>query len=240
MPLAALIGAALAGLFGGAHCIAMCGGFVTALSSRGNPAEVALRPARMLARRALPYNLGRISTYTALGAIVGGAGGATMAAGDWLALQRALYVLANVLLFALAMAMMSNGKGFAGLQRLGTALFARFLPAVRPLMMRDDLPARYLLGAIWGFVPCGLVYGVLPIALFAGGALQGAAVMLAFGIGTMPNLLAAGWVVGRFRSRFDSVTVRRAAALLLLAFALAGMWRALFGSLSSMQGAFCF
>ena len=241
MPIAALIGATLAGLLGGAHCLAMCGGFVTALAGPGSPARAPtatrLLPARVLAWRELPYNLGRITTYAGLGAI---AGGTAWAAGDWLAVQRVLYVIANVFLLALAMAMVSNGKGFVGPQRLGAALFVRVLPAVRPLLVRDNAPARYVLGVIWGLVPCGLVYGVLPIALFAGGALQGAAVMLAFGAGTLPNLLAAAWIVRRFRSRFDSLVVRRTAAALLAGFAVVGIGRALFGPLSSMQGAFCF
>ena len=153
----------------------------------------------MLARRQLPYNAGRITTYAVLGAIFGGAGGAALAASDWLSVQRALYVAANVFLLVLALAIVSDGKGMAWPQRVGAALFARMLPAVRPLLARDDGLSRYALGTIWGLVPCGLVYSVLPIALFAGGAVQGGTVMLAFGLGTLPNLLAAGWIVARAR-----------------------------------------
>jgi uncharacterized protein len=244
MPMAALIGATLAGLLGGAHCLAMCGGFVSALSKSASPSQAPpgtrLLPARKLARRELPHNLGRMTTYVGLGAIVGGAGGATLAGGDWFAATRVLYVIANVFLLVLATAMVTRGKGFVGLQRVGAALFTRVLPAARPIFVRDDVVGRYVVGTIWGLVPCGLVYGVLPIALFAGGALQGAAVMLAFSLGTLPNLLAAGWIVGRFRARFDSLIVRRAAAVLLAGFAVVGIGRALFGQLSSMQGAFCF
>jgi hypothetical protein len=81
---------------------------------------------------------------------------------------------------------------------------------------------------------------VLPVALFAGGALEGAAVMLAFGLGTLPNLLAAGWLLARARARLDSRAVRWGAALLLAGFAALGLWRALFGPLSRQHGAFCF
>lgn len=243
MPISGLIAAALAGLLGGAHCLAMCGGFMTALSASGQrsrPATATLYPARALAWRHLPYNLGRITTYTTLGAIAGGAGGAALGAGEWVVVQRVLYVIANVFLLSLALAMVSNGKGNAGLQRIGAALFAKTMPAIRPLLARDDAPARYLLGTIWGLVPCGLVYAVLPIALFAGGALQGAAVMLTFGLGTLPNLLAAGWIVARARTWLDLRPLRVATALLLAGFGVVGIARALFGSLSSMQGAFCF
>ena len=92
---------------------------------------------------------------------------------------------------------------------------------------------------IWGLVPCGLIYGVLPIALFAGSAPAGGAVMLAFGLGTLPNLVAAGWVVARARAWQDGRLARYAAALVLIAFALVGIWRALFGPMSFAQGPFC-
>jgi uncharacterized protein len=243
MPISGLIAASLAGLLGGAHCLAMCGGFMTALSGSGQRSRAPtaiLYPARTLAWRHLPYNLGRITTYAALGAIAGGAGGAALAAGDWVVIQRVLYVIANAFLVSLAFAIVSNGKGMAGLQRAGAALFAKVMPAVRPLLARDDAPARCVLGAIWGLVPCGLVYAVLPIALFSGGALQGAAVMLAFGLATLPNLLVAGWIVAHARTRLDVRTMRFVTALLLSGFGVVGIGRALFGSLSTMQGAFCF
>ena len=230
MPVSALIGALLAGLLGGAHCLAMCGGFVAAMSGAGKSLKAQgspLLPAGALARRALPYNLGRMTTYIGLGAIAGGAGGAALFASDLFAVQRALFVVANIFLLVLAWAIAPDGKGVAWLQSVGAAVFARVLPAVRPLLARDDVLARYALGTLWGLVPCGLVYAVLPIALFAGGMAQGAAVMLAFGLGTLPNLLAAGWIAARARTRLNSPFVRDAAAVLLIGFACVGIWRAL-------------
>ena len=103
-------------------------------------------------------------------------------------------MVANLFLLALAFAIAWKHGGFAWLQRAGGALFGKVLPAFRPLLGADTVPARYALGMIWGLVPCALTYGVLPIALFAGG-IAGAAVMLAFGLGTLPNLLAAGWLM---------------------------------------------
>lgn len=243
MAYSVLISAWLAGLLGGAHCLAMCGGFVAALSGAGMSArarEVPLLPARRLAWRQLPYNLGRITTYAALGAIFGGAGALVVATPDWLAVQRGLYIVANVFLLALAVAIVSKREQLAWLQRAGSALFGRVLPAVRPLLARDGGPARFALGTIWGLVPCGLVYGVLPVAMFAGGTLQGAAVMLAFGLGTLPNLLAAGWIVARARTWLDSRVVRYGAGILLAGFAAVGIWRAMFGPASELHGPFCF
>jgi hypothetical protein len=237
--LSALISAWLAGTLGGAHCLAMCGGFLAALSGAGRPTSAPLLPARSLALRQLPYNLGRITTYVLLGAALGAAGGAALATADWLPLQRALFVLANLFLLALGLTIAWKREGLAPLQRAGAALFAKVAPAVRPLAAHDSAPARYALGMVWGLVPCALIYGVLPIALFAGGALEGGAVMLAFGLGTLPNLVAAGWVVARARTWLDGRPARYAAALLLVGFALVGIWRALFGPMALAQGAFC-
>ena len=89
-------------------------------------------------------------------------------------------------------------------------------------------------------MPCALVYSVLPIALFAGGPAQGAAVMLAFGLGTLPNLLAAGCLVARARAWLDGRPARYLTAALLAAFAAVGVWRALFGAVGAGHGAFCF
>ena len=250
MPIAGLIAAVLAGLLGGAHCAAMCGGFASAFAgtARARPASVVgWGRAGSRVWRELPHNLGRITTYVGLGAIAGGTGGAALAAGDWIVAQRVLYVVANIFLLALAVAIASNGKGIAPVQRAGAALFRRVLPAVRPLLSRENTASRFAIGTIWGLVPCGLVYGVLPIATFAGGAMQGALVMLAFGLGTLPNLLAAGWIVARVRAgsnvrglRFATVLEAVGVAALVGGFALAGIGRAVFGSVATLQGAFCF
>lgn len=243
MALSALIGAWLAGTLGGAHCLAMCGGFVAAMSgveARAGCRRSELLPARALIGRQLAHNGGRITTYAMLGAAAGGAGGALLAAADWVPLQRSLYLVANLFLLALAFGMVSKRGGVAWLQRAGIALFGKTLPAVRPLLAANSFPARYALGMIWGLVPCALLYGVLAIALFAGGALEGAAVMLAFGLGTLPNLLAAGWIVSRASGWLDRRIVRHAAAALLAGFAAVGIWRAFFGTASLAQGPFCF
>lgn len=240
MALSALIAAFIAGALGGLHCLTMCGGFVALLSGAGQqPGVVPLRPAAALAWRQLPCNLGRIATYTLLGAVAGGIGAAALNAAQWLPLQRALYVVANVFLLAVGLAIAGRTAEIAWMSRAGASLFARVAPAVRPLMQRDSAAGRTLLGMIWGLVPCGLIYGMLPIALFSGSAPAGAAVMLAFGLGTLPNLLAAGFLATRARSWLASRAIRYAAAALLIGFAVVGLARALFGPLAHGQGPFC-
>ncbi len=240
MALSALISAWLAGALGGAHCLAMCGGFLAAMSGAAAQGGVRpLLPARSLLLRQVPYNLGRIATYALLGAAFGAAGAVTMSASAGLPVQRALYVTANVFLLLLAFAMVGPRRAFAPLERAGAAIFGRIVPAIRPLLTHDAAGARFVVGMFWGLVPCALVYGVLPVALFAGGPVEGAAVMLAFGLGTLPNLVAVGWLMARARRWFDGPGVRYAAAALLAAFAAIGIWRALTAAGTLAQGPFC-
>lgn len=239
MALSPLIGAWLAGLLGGGHCLVMCGGFLAAFSGACQTGVTPMLPAAKLARRQLPYNLGRITTYAILGATFGQLGGIALGAVDWLSLQRAVFVVANMFLLSLGIGLVWKHEGVASLQRAGGALFARTAPLIRPLTTIDSASARYAMGMVWGLVPCALIYAMLPIALFSGGAPQGAAVMLAFGLGTLPNLVAAGWVVARARRWLESRAVRYSAAALLAGFACVGIWRALFGTTSLAHGPFC-
>ena len=96
-----------------------------------------------------------------------------------------------------------------------------------------------MLGLVWGLVPCALVYSVLPLALFAGGPVQGALVMLAFGIGTTPNLLALGMLMRRSRGILDTKTLRFTAAAILIAFGGLGLWRFYVADGAPNQGPFC-
>lgn len=240
MAISALISAWLAGLLGGAHCIAMCGGFVAALAAPREPGgAVPLRAPGALVLGQLPYHAGRLASYALVGAAFGAIGGIALAAPSLLSLQRALYVVANLFLLALAFAIVGGSAHAGWLQRAGAGLFARIVPAVRSLRARDGLPARVGLGLVWGLVPCGLTYSVLPLALFAGSGLDGAVVMLAFGVGTLPSLLVVGWMAGRARQWLGRTWVRYLAAALLTAFAGAGIYRALFGPMATGQGPFC-
>jgi hypothetical protein len=218
----------------------MCGGFVAALAPPSAPSgAVPLRSSAALVVGQLPYHGGRIASYALVGAAFGAVGGLALAAPGLLSLQRGLYVVANLFLLALALAIVGGSAHAGWLQRAGAGLFSRLLPAVRPLRARDGVPARIGLGLVWGLVPCGLTYSVLPLALFAGSGLHGAAVMLAFGVGTLPGLLAVGWMAGRARRWLGRAGVRYAAAALLTAFAGAGIYRALFGPMATGQGPFC-
>jgi sulfite exporter TauE/SafE len=113
------------------------------------------------------------------------------------------------------------------------------LPVARPLLRQAGTRGRVALGLLWGLVPCALVYSVLPLAMFAGGLWQGAAVMLAFGLGTLPSLGATGLLIGRAKPMFDRTRLRFAAAALLVTFAAVGIYRVLYVPNALATGPFC-
>jgi sulfite exporter TauE/SafE len=231
---ALVVTALLAGLVGGLHCAAMCGGFAAAAAARD---ARLLLPRRALVVRQSFYHAGRVASYATLGALFGAAGEAALVAASVATLQQVLYVAANVMLLLLAFSIARASTAMTGLARAGAAAFARVLPHAAPVLRGEGVGSRLALGALWGLVPCTLVYGVLPLAMFAGGAWQGALVMTLFGMGTLPHLLGAGFVLSRLGLR--APRWRRVAAVVIGAFALVGLYRAAFVPDALGQGAFC-
>ena len=240
MAFSVLISAWLVGALGGLHCLSMCGGFVAAIEARDRGGGVSLLlPRRALVRRQIGYHAGRIFTYTLLGTGFGAGGSALLGAADLLTWQRGMYVFANLLLLALGVRLALNSPSDGWLQRAGARTFGAVLPVVRPLLQQPGMRGRIALGLLWGLVPCTLIYSVLPLAMFAGGPWQGATVMLAFGLGTLPNLAAAGLFLERMRPLFERTPLRLAAAALLTAFAFAGIYRVFYVPNALAAGPFC-
>lgn len=213
MPELSLLAAFLAGFLGGAHCVGMCGGIVAAMSFQGGVRQ----PFGMH----LGYNLGRILSYTFAGALAGLIGSAAFLSERLLPLQQGLYVLAQGVLILLGLYLAGLNRAVLVLERSGGALWARLQPHLgRMLPIRSPVQA-VLAGGLWGWLPCGLVYSVLVSALASGGWLQGAGLMFAFGLGTLPNLLAMGWAADRLLAIAADRRIRRLAGLTV---ALFGVW----------------
>ena len=216
--MAALAAAAFAaGLLGGVHCAGMCGGIVGSLSA------AAQGPAL---RRQLAFNFGRIATYAAAGLAVGAAGGLVQLAGPALGAQTVLFVLANALMVMLGLYVAGWGRAVLRLEAAGARLWRRIEPLRRRFFPIDTTAKALGAGAVWGWVPCGLVYSMLALALASGGALEGALVMLAFGLGTLPNLLAAGLAAQKVMALRRIPWVRQAAGAAIIAMAVVGLYRA--------------
>lgn len=211
--------ALLAGALGGVHCLGMCGGVLGALAY-GLPA-----PVRADARAVLPYvlayNLGRISTYVLLGGLIGGlgalAGDAIAAYGGWSWLRAA----AGLIMIAMGLYLAGWWFGLLAVERLGAGLWARLEPLRRRVMPVSGPRHAYLFGLVWGLLPCGLVYTMLIWALAAGGPLQGAGFLAAFGLGTLPLLTLLGLGAARGTGRSSGPWTRRLAGALVMLF---GAW----------------
>lgn len=234
----ALIAAFMAGLLGGFHCMAMCGGYASALATGFTEVQRPILHARRLLVLQVVTNIARMCTYGVIGAIFGAAGGVALGA-DWVALQRVLYLGANLLLLVLAGAVASGRSPFAVFERTGLAVYRRLLPAAAGLGRGGGPGSRVALGVLWGLTPCGLVYSVLPVAMLSGSAADGALVMLLFGLGTLPNLLALGYVAGRAVPRLRAPAWRYAGAAVIAAFALVGLYRAVYVPQALAHGPFC-
>jgi sulfite exporter TauE/SafE len=195
-PLAAAMFAA--GLASGVHCVAMCGGIVAAFDFQKT---IPIRNADQGAfwARRLWFNAGRISTYAVAGALAGAVGGAAYAAAA-LPAQAAWQVAASVLLILVGLHLAGAGRLLGALEPLGAPLWRRVQPLAARLLHAPTPLRAYAAGLAWGWLPCAMVYAALLAAAAAGDPVRGAAAMAAFGAGTLPFLLAAGWLATRLRA----------------------------------------
>lgn len=178
------------GLLGGVHCLGMCGGVVGTLTFQLTPkAQTSFW--RMLPYQ-LGYNLGRISSYTLMGAIFGYLGHALISLTDLLPVQQTLQWIAGVFMILLGLYLGGWWKILVKVEALGQVVWPKIQPWGQKFLPVKHGYQAWGFGFVWGWLPCGLVYSMLIMALSAGGALQGAGVMLAFGLGTLPNLLLMG------------------------------------------------
>ncbi len=218
------LGAALVmGLMGTVHCVGMCGGIASVLSAgpqgaspRGASPQASCRSPAASAAGAIATNLGRLGTYTLLGALAGALGGAFRGAIPLAALGTGARIATALVLVVVGLQLAGVGKGLSRVSALGGPLFAW----VRRLLAAPAAPslgASYLRGMGWGLLPCGLVYGAAALAVVAGDPVSGALTMLAFGAGTLPSMLAVGAFASSFVRLVKSARLRATAGVLVAA-----------------------
>jgi len=195
------------GLAGAGHCLGMCGGIASALNLGGGLGLSAT----------ITYHAGRICSYTLLGALVGAAAGL----GELPAWTIGLRYLAGLLLIAMGLYIADWWRGLAWLERVGASLW-------RPVqsLSRHWLPVRHayqagLLGLCWGLMPCGLIYSSLAWAATAQDPLRSGSLMLVFGIGTLPAMLATSLGAQNLQHFLRKRGLKLAIALMLI---VSGFW----------------
>ena len=211
-----LIAVLLAGLLSGVHCLGMCGSIVGIFTSQV-PKDVSRWPFH------LAYSGGRILSYAVAGALVGAVGQAGLLMRDAVPVQHLLFALSSAMLVLLGLYLAGIWGVVRRLENAGGGLWKRLQPCTTRLLPVNTVPRALGLGALWGWLPCGLVYSVLVTSLASGSAVQGALIMAAFGLGTMPNLLAIGLFWESIKGWVQSPRVRLAAGLLVVAFGVYGL-----------------
>lgn len=207
-----LVSALILGLLGGGHCLGMCGGLMGALTL-AIPAEQRGRRLQLL----LAYNLGRILSYSLAGLLLGLAGWAIAGSKAEVVMR----TVAALLLIAMGLYLAGWWSGLTRIEALGRGLWRHIQPLTRRFMPVTSIPKAVVLGGLWGWLPCGLVYSTLLWASSQGSAVDSALLMLAFGLGTWPVLLATGLAAERITALLRKRGVRMAGGLLVILF---GIW----------------
>ncbi len=244
----------LIGLFGSIHCVGMCGGIVSALSVAATPSARVI-PLRLVTVGKMPgpsdqtcfmhmsrvfaYNSGRLFSYTLAGTIAGGMAQSVRALTSLSSLQIGAYWLVNLILIALGLHLMDAWRGLNRLEALGQIVWRRVQPAIKFFLPMDSPMKALILGAVWGWLPCGMVYSVLLTAMLSGDAVSGGKVMLAFGLGTLPMLLTLGMLGMRLKGWLLDRRVRITGGMIVLLFGLMGLLRVANGTPLSWLDAIC-
>lgn len=203
----------LVGLFASVHCLAMCGGLANAFGLSSPKGTVGNNMLRICA-----YNGGRIASYALAGLLVG-------QLGSWLSANAQLIVIlrsmAGLILVALGCYLAGWWMGLSLLERAGAVLWRRVQPFTQVLLPIQGSPQAFLLGMLWGWLPCGLVYSVLTWSLLAGDSLQSALIMIMFGLGTLPVMLVSGNLAQQLGKFLGNKRYRYAIAIVIILF---GLW----------------
>jgi sulfite exporter TauE/SafE len=206
---AALTTALLAGLLGSAHCLGMCGGISGLFALHSG-----VRGLRRQLPMALTYNAGRLVSYMILGSAVAALGSRIADLTPTAAGPVRLVAGAVIILIGLQIAFDIRALGI--LERMGGVAWSRISPLAGRLLPVNSLPRALGLGLLWGLLPCGLVYSVLLVAATSTRAVDGALVMLAFGIGTTPAMLLTGLGAARLAQLMQDRRTRLGAGLLIV------------------------
>lgn len=235
-----IVSAFFLGLLGSTHCVAMCGGIVTLLSS-SNVIRLGRGRKAPSVTLALAYNGGRATSYAAAGALAGAFGLLANRVELLSGVQIGLRFIAGVMMVCVGLYLAGVWKKLGAVEKLGAPLWSRIEPLAKRLLPVRGHGSAFALGALWGFLPCGLVYAALGAALGTGSARDGALTMGAFFMGTLPSMLAVSVFTQQFSGLVRRPWVRRAAGIGIVLFGLVNVRSAaaLSGMLVAERDACC-
>lgn len=231
----------LGALVSGWHCALMCGGIAAAIERpAGSIHQERISPLQsksQLFYLQLMMHLGRLTTYTLLGALAASLG-AVLWQQNMIPIQRPLFAFTSLVLIMMGVRLLrQNSASRLGVGRWFGLKIASYW--VKYLGTYTGRTSRWFSGMVWGLVPCGLVYSVLPLAFLSGDGFTGAMLMLAFGLGTLPNLLLISTFSASLTQFSQYIWVRYFAAGLLLTAGIFGLYRAWYLPEALLKGGFC-
>jgi len=210
------------GLMGGVHCVGMCGGIVGALSfaNQNHKIQDNFQRNSSLLSLLLAYNAGRLLSYSIAGGLMGALGWLVSVWTNIQMLQVLLQLAAGVFMLMMGLYISGWWMGLVRLEKVGAIIWKKIQPVAQKLLPVKSPMQAISLGLLWGWLPCGLVYSVLVWSVSAGSFQQGALLMLSFGLGTLPNLLAMGLFANQLKQFVQKQAVRNMAGGLVILFAL--------------------
>lgn len=212
-----LLAAFSVGFLGSIHCVGMCGGISAALGQSMGPGENNV--ARRLTYQFL-FSSGRIGSYMMAGLLAASLGEGFRhlfdTTGQWI-----LRAIAGTMMIALGLYLSQIWRGLARLEQWGGKLWKRISPLTRSLLPVRHPGQALALGALWGWLPCGLVYSALSWSVTASSPLMGAISMGYFGLGTLPAMLGVGLFSNQLQTALHKPALRWTGGALLVLF---GLW----------------
>ena len=205
-----LIAAFVTGLLGSVHCVGMCGGIVGTLC-------MGIKSPRRPPPFLLFYNIGRLSSYVLAGLLVASLGAIT----DDIFNQNAQQIgawLSGLFMILLGLYIAGWWQFLSIFEKAGSHFWRHLQPYGNKLLPVSNYPQAFMLGALWGWLPCGMVYAMLVFALSSQDTVQGGLIMLAFGVGTLPTLLLLGTAATKLRNFIHQPIVRQTAGALIILF----------------------
>lgn len=210
----ALAAALLTGLLGSAHCVGMCAGISGMFAMHAQQASI-----RSRLPFALAYNVGRIMSYALLGLVVASLGHSAVEAIPSLA--GPVRIAGGLVIVLVGLQIAFDWRVLKPLEQMGSMIWSRLAPIAKHLVPANTIPRALGLGLLWGWLPCGLVYSVLLMAATSDGPANGALIMIAFGIGTMPAMLMTGMGTARLVAIMRQKSARVGLGLLIVALGVA-------------------
>jgi len=213
----------LLGLMGSAHCVGMCGGMAGALSLPLSTANISSGKKTFIQ---FCFALGRIFGYGLAGYLAGSF--------SWVLLNITgsgfvviLRVLTGFFMIFLGLLLSGWWNGLLKIEKLGAKLWQGISPLITKLTPADTIPKALTVGFLWGWLPCGMVYSMLILSMSSGSGIQGAGIMLMFGLGTIPAVLGMGLLANNMLAYLQKTWIKGFFGSLIILFGLWTIWAAL-------------